>query len=127
MGNDQLVLEVQKLAVIGTIIAAFVGGLTGFLGSWIATTISIRAERRKQLLNIGFETGIRQWESLYKGSLDLSQRGFSVSMHPPVSYIYFNVKAMELIADGKLSPETLSKLDSEQKEITKTIESFSKK
>ena len=64
MGNDQLLLEVQKLAVIGTIIAALVGGLTGFLGSWIATMITTRAERRRQLLNIGYETGIRQWEAV---------------------------------------------------------------
>jgi len=125
MGNDQLVLEVQRLAVIGTIIAAFVGGLTGFLGSWIATAMSTRAERRKQLLNIAFETGMRQWETMYKGYLEMSQSGFSIN--PPVSYIYFNIKAMELIAEGKFSLDTLSRLDAEQKVITEAFDSFAKK
>lgn len=124
MGNDQLVLEVQRLAVIGTIIAAFVGGLTGFLGSWIATAITTRAERRKQLLNIAFESGMRQWEVMYKGYLE-KQSGFSIN--PPASYIYFNVKAMELMAEEKFSPEALSKLHAEQKAITKAFDNFAEK
>ena len=98
--------------------------MTGFLGSWIATAIATRAERRKQLLNIAFESGMRQWEAMYKGYLE-KQSDFSIN--PPASYIYFNVKAMELIAKEKFSPEALSKLHAEQKAVTEAFDSFAKK
>jgi hypothetical protein len=75
-------------------------------------------------MNIAFETGMRQWEAMYKGYLE-KQSDFSIN--PPIAYIYFNTKAMELLADGKFSPETLSKLHAEQKVITETFDSFAAK
>ncbi len=48
-------------------------------------------------------------------------------MVSPISYIYYSVKAMELMADGKFTNEALAKLQQEQIELLNTLKGFNTK
>lgn len=122
MDTNQAMIETQRLATYGTLAAALIGGLVGFLGSLLATSISTRADRKKLLLQLGVEMGIKQWDSLFKHLQDQVNKGASGRIVPPYVYVNFNVKVLELLAEGKLTPETLENLNKENKKIIETLQ-----
>lgn len=127
MTETQALLEAQRIAVTGTIIAALVGGFFGFLGSWIISSFTVRSERKRQLLQLGFEMGIKRQEQILKiAEKDVAQ-GKKVSISSPLSFIYRDIRVMELIADGKLSPKNLEKIVNETRQIIDTLRELDKK
>jgi len=108
MDANQALIEAQRIATIGTLTAAFIGGLVGFLGSWIATSINAKSERRRLLLQLGFDLGIKQWNTWNEISWKEAEAGKKRSIVPPYVFVDFNVRVLELLADGKLTPETLN-------------------
>ncbi|HSO12934.1 MAG TPA: hypothetical protein VLT51_11210 [Anaerolineales bacterium] len=93
MDSNQALIEAQRIATFGTLAAAFIGGFIGFLGSWIANMSSAKAERKKLLLQLGFEMGIKQYEKAYELATKQSRK-----IAPPYIYVHHNVKVLELLA-----------------------------
>ena len=121
MDTTQALIEAQRIATIGTLLAAFIGGTIGFLGSWIATTINSKAERKRLLLQLGFDMGMKQWDSMFDHLQKLTNKGASGVITPPYIYVNFNVQVLGLLVDGKLTPESLAKLDAENQKVIDVI------
>lgn len=121
MDANQVMLEAQKIATYGTLAAALIGGIIGFLGSLLAVSINTRAERKKLLLQLGTEMGIKHWDTLFKDLQEKTNKGASGVITPPYVYVNFNIKVLELLAEGKLTPETLEKINNENIKIIEKI------
>ena len=118
MDPSQALIETQRIATIGTLTAALIGGLVGFLGTWIATTVNAKAERRRLLLQLGFDMGMSQYNKSFELAKITSDRGKTGYIIPPYIYVNHNVRILELLAEGKLTPKALELIDIESKEIT---------
>ncbi|RJP55614.1 MAG: hypothetical protein C4557_01175 [Anaerolineaceae bacterium] len=126
MDTNQALIEAQRIATFGTLAGALVGGVIGFLGSWIVTHINAKAEWKRQLLQLGHELGIKQWESTLSILQRHADQGRKIKMVPTFVYVNFNVRVLELLADGKLTPESLQKLHAENNKIIQVIDENSK-
>ena len=122
MDPNQALLEIQRIATFGTLAAAFIGGIFGFIGSWLATSLNARAERKRVLLQLGYEMGMKQWDSLFGHLQKMTDKGYSGKISPPYIYVNFNMRVLELLAESKLTPENLDKAQAELQVILKRLE-----
>jgi hypothetical protein len=121
MDETQAIIEAQRITMFGTLLAALVGGLIGFLSSWLVTALNSRSERKRLLLQLGFELGMKQWESAFGLASKQADRGYNTSIIPPYVYVNFNMRVLELLANGELTPDSLQALDIENNNIVETI------
>ncbi|MGA9135772.1 MAG: hypothetical protein WB384_27480 [Candidatus Sulfotelmatobacter sp.] len=112
MTEVELVLAVQRLAIYGTILAAFVGGAVGFLGHLASTFLTRRAERRRQLVQL-VELGMKQF---------ITTSGGDAASFLPQLYVHLNVRFLELLEAGKLTTETYKKLATERDKLRAIVE-----
>jgi hypothetical protein len=121
MNENEAIIEAQRIAMWGTLLAALIGGLIGFLGSWLATFLNTKAERRRMLLQLGCEMGIKQWDTLFGHLSKMTESGRKGNIAPPILFVNTNVRALELLSEGKLTSENLEKLFIELEDIKETI------
>ena len=122
MDTNQALIEIQRIATIGTLAATFIGGIFGFIGSWIASSLNAKAERKRLLLQLGYEMGVKQWEEYSSHLQKMYDKGFTGKISPPYVYVNFNVRVLELLSSGKLNPETMKTVESELNNILKRYE-----
>jgi hypothetical protein len=120
MTEAELALAVQKIAIYGTILAALVGGAFGFLGNWVSTALTKKSERRQQLLQLGFELGMKEYGATAETIKSLPA-GSTATQPPPQAYVHFNMRFIELLETGKLTPETYKELLAERDRLTAVI------
>ncbi len=120
MTEAELALAVQRIAIYGTILAALVGGVFGFIGHLGSTALTKKAERRRQLIQLGFEMGMKEY-SATEEKIRVGLLGPDAVLPPPQSYFHFSMRFIELVEAGRLTPETYRKLVTERNELTATI------
>jgi hypothetical protein len=107
MSAAELALAVQKIAIYGTIAAALVGAVFGFLGNLVSTALTrgaekkrqafqLESEKRRQLLQLGFELGMKEYSASAEIIKSLPANSTN-SLPPHQSFVYFNVRFMPVI------------------------------
>lgn len=97
----------EAWAVVGTLSGAFVGAF----GGWIGAYIQSRAELRRERLRLALESGIREWEISVNAALKIPGNH---QIAPPVTFIHYNARLLELLDKGKLTPREVLRLKREQ-------------
>jgi sulfatase maturation enzyme AslB (radical SAM superfamily) len=61
---------------------------------------------------LGFELGIKEWESHHDHAKTMLARGSDVNggIYPPWHFVYLNYRLAQLISKGKLSPKAFKKI-----------------
>jgi hypothetical protein len=67
-------------------------------------------------MQLGLELGVKEWE-LQMGHAQ--KHGGRI--YPPQVYAYFSARFIELVADGKLTPESYRALDKDVAVIARTV------
>ena len=75
-------------------------------------------------MQLGFEMGMKQWDNIYEYSEKLVKPGQTIIFGQPSTYVHLNVKALELLADGNLTPNTIAKVFEENSEL---VDAFKKR
>jgi len=87
-------LEAAKLVLSG----AIVGALAGLLGSVVLTFIASRAESKRQLLQLAFQSGMKH--------LELQVQAKTTGTAYPLITVEHHAEVLKLIRDRKLTPES---------------------
>lgn len=116
MSEAELALAVQRIAIYGTIAAALVGAVFGFLGNWLSTLLTKQAERKRQLFQLGVEIGMKGYLSAIDVAKVAAKRRNAPAqfIQPPALFVHFNMLNLELLEAGKLTPESYQRLTKER-------------
>lgn len=106
------------------LMAALVGAVFAFLGNLIPTSITRRAEERRQahqiysekrrlLLQLGFELGMKEYDA-QAATIKSLPTGSIATQPPPQSYVYLNMRFLELVEAGTITPEAYTELLAER-------------
>jgi hypothetical protein len=100
------------------LVSALVGALIGSLTSIITLLVQSRSESRRARAKLAVEAGVEEFKQAI-AALQGSGRRHKIA--PLNTYIYYNLRIIELIEKGRLNPKTLQKLNQEFAKLIQVI------
>jgi hypothetical protein len=106
-----------------TLWGVLIGGAIGLIGALGGNFIMARAQAKQHLKQLGFELGLKEWESHHEHAKTLYEKGDKVDggIYPPWHFVYFNCRLAEHIAGGKLDPKVFRQILNETKTLASEI------
>ncbi len=105
-------LEAAKLVLYGTLVGAF-GGMAGVV---IQAIITNRAEAKRRLLDLAFQSATKELEI----QLKFAKPGSKV--YPPILFVHQHTELLKLIREGNLTPERYKEIQLKTKELMDSID-----
>lgn len=101
-----------------TALSAIGGGLVTAIATIGTMLIQQRSEARRHLMGLALEAATAEHKFLHELAQENVKGTNEVIMMPPLSAsLHYNVRVLQLLADGKLSTETLRELNRERDAI----------
>lgn len=105
-------------ALVGAAIGV-VGGLASSLLVYRQTIATLRAERKRHLLELGVQVGLKEHE--FQAARAHGMIG------PPQIFALYSARFLQLEDEGKMTPEALKALEAEQRALWSVLPRYGEK
>jgi hypothetical protein len=107
--------QAQLLAMAGTLLGVLIGGVGSSMAAWI----NARHESRRHRMRLAYESALEEWKTHLNVGIEAAKLrgGGRFGFNPAFTYVYGNLKLLELMEKGPLTPEVLKQHLQEQREL----------
>ena len=94
-------------------IAGLVGGLVGAAASLLGLLIQQHYQTKRERVKVAADLGVAE----YQRDLELAKAAGGGFVAPLAAYVIFNVRLLELLAKGPITPAQVKALSEEKKKV----------
>ena len=92
-------------------IAGLIGGLIGAAASLLGLVVQQYFQTKRERIRVATDLGLAE----YKHDLDLAKAAGPSSVAPLAAYVIFNLRLLEELSKGRITPEQVEALSEEKK------------